>query len=144
MVKLFDRFVLYISLTYLYLITGYVAYLLDGNLHFPSSKFNAKMPIFIIACETFKTHAYWSWVKLILNGISHKCDKNKKEKPQKGSQKSGRVASLDPERNGQLLISASLEFCTGKCLFRCQVKAELTTVNTCACPCVSVCVCAYG
>lgn len=104
---------------FLYLITGYLLHLLHDNLHFPSSKFNAKMSISIIACETFKTHAYWSWAKLILNVISRKCEKNKKEKPKKRSLKSGRVASLDPERYGQLLISASLVFCTGKCLIRC-------------------------
>lgn len=100
---------------FLYLITGYLLHLLHDNLHFPSSKFNAKMSISIIACETFKTHAYWSWAKLILNVISRKCEKN----PKKRSPKSGRLASLDPERYGQLLISASLVFCTGKCLFRC-------------------------
>lgn len=104
---------------FLYLIAGYLIYLLHDNLHFPSSKFNAKMSISIIACETFKTHAHWSWAKLILNVISRKCEKNKKEKSKKRSLKSGRVASLDPERYGQLLISASLVFCTGKCLFRC-------------------------
>lgn len=67
----------------IYLITGYLLHLLHDNLHFPSSKFNAKMSISIIACETFKTHAYWSWAKLILNVISRKCEKNKKEKPKK-------------------------------------------------------------
>lgn len=67
----------------IYLITGYLLHLLHDNLHFPSSKFNAKMSISIIACETFKTHAYWSWAKLILNVIPRKCEKNKKEKPKK-------------------------------------------------------------
>lgn len=68
---------------FLYLITGYLLHLLHDNLHFPSSKFNAKMSISIIACETFKTHAYWSWAKLILNVIPRKCEKKEKEKPKK-------------------------------------------------------------
>lgn len=106
---------------FLYLITGYLLHLLHDNLHFPSSKFNAKMSISIIACETFKTHAYWSWAKLILNVISRKCEKN----PKKGARKVG--GSLHLTRNGTVnyLFPLHSYFALANAYFVARLKPSL-------------------
>lgn len=83
------------------------------------------MPIFIIACETFETHAYWSWVKLILNGISHKCDKNKKESPKKAARKVGGSHHLTRNVMVNYLFPLHSHFALANAYFVARLKPSL-------------------